>query len=159
MVPREEEVVDLVAVRARVAESFGRQGMMTTLGAELAHVAHGRVDIRMPYSAAFTQQDGFLHAAAVAAIADSACGYAALTVMRPGANVLTIEFKTNLLSPAGGASFVARGKVVRAGKTIVVATAEVFARAASGEGEKLIATMMATMIAVEPPSGQQLNPR
>lgn len=153
MAPGGGDPVDLEGARARVAESFGRQRLMTTLGADLAQVASGSVDIRMPFSADFTQQDGFLHAATVTAIADSACGYAALTVMRPGASVLTIEFKMNLLAPAAGAWFVARGKVVRAGKTIVVAASDVFAISEAGS-EKRVATMLATLIAVDPPAAE-----
>src|SRR5687767_5340888 len=91
----------------RVRASFARQGMMRTLGAELTLVERGRVDIRLPYSDAASQQHGYLHAAATAAIADSACGYAALTTMPEGSDVLTIEFKVNLLAPAAGEWFVA----------------------------------------------------
>lgn len=133
----------------RVRASFARQGMMRTLGAELALVERGRVDIRLPFTPAASQQHGYLHAAATAAIADSACGYAALTLMPPGSEVLTIEFKVNLLAPAAGAWFVASGRVVRSGRTIAVASAEVFAHHAEGETGKLVAMMTATMIRVE----------
>jgi uncharacterized protein (TIGR00369 family) len=133
----------------RVRASFARQGMMRTLGAELALVERGRVDIRMPFGPAASQQHGYLHAAATAAIADSACGYAALTLMPPGSDVLTIEFKVNLLAPAAGAWFVASGRVVRPGRTITVASAEVFAHQAEGSPGKLVAMMMATTIRVD----------
>jgi uncharacterized protein (TIGR00369 family) len=134
----------------RVRESFARQGMMRTLGAEIVLVERGRVDIRLPFSDAASQQHGFLHAAATAAIADSACGYAGLTTMPPGADVLTIEFKVNLLAPAAGAWFVASGRVVRPGRTVTVASAEVFAHGGEGGPGKLVAMMMATLICVDP---------
>jgi uncharacterized protein (TIGR00369 family) len=133
----------------RVRASFARQSMMRTLGAELVLVERGRVDIRMPFCAAAAQQNGYLHAAATAAIADSACGYASLTQMPPESEVLTIEFKINLLAPAAGAWFVASGRVVRPGRTITVASAEVFAHQGEGGAGKLIAIMMATTIRVD----------
>ncbi len=135
----------------RVRASFVRQGLMRTLGAELALVGRGRVDLRLPFCEAASQQHGYLHAAATAAIADSACGYAALTLMPPESEVLTVEFKVNLLAPAAGEWFLAAGRVARAGRTLSVATAEVFAHAGPGGEGKLVALMTATLIRVESP--------
>ena len=128
----------------KVRASFARQSFMTTLGAELVSVDHGSVEIRLPFSAALGQQDGFAHAGAITSILDSACGYAALSVARQGAEVLSVEFKVNLLAPAVGDTFIARAAVKRAGKTLCVCTGDAIA-IRSGE-EKLIATMLATMI-------------
>src|ERR1700674_4997902 len=102
----------------RVQRSFGRQRLMATLGATLERVSPGEVDIRLPFRDELTQQHGFLHAGAVTSVADSACGYAALTLMPPGAAVLTVEFKLNLLAPARGDAFVARARVRKAGRTV-----------------------------------------
>jgi uncharacterized protein (TIGR00369 family) len=132
--------------RERVAESFARQTIMTTLGATLVHVAPGEVDILLPFRADLCQQHGFLHAGVVTTIVDSACGFAALTLMPSGAAVLTIEFKSNFLAPAAGDSFVGRGRVVRAGRQITVVGGEVIARSASGE--KVVSLMQATMMTV-----------
>jgi uncharacterized protein (TIGR00369 family) len=123
-----------------VRESFAQQPFMTLLGGRLLHVAAGEVSIELPYRDDLVQQSGSLHAGVIAAIADTACGYAALTLMPAGSNVLSVEFKLNLLAPAQGASIVARARVVRAGRTLTTTTADVFA------GEILIATMLGTMI-------------
>jgi uncharacterized protein (TIGR00369 family) len=133
---------------ARVRESFAKQPMMQTLGARLAAVRKGEVEVELPYRADLTQQHGFLHAAAVTAIVDNACGYAALSMMPPGADVLSVEFKVNLLSPAVGEKFVAVGKVLRAGKTLSVCSGEVYAL--QGSSRKLIGAMQATMISSKP---------
>ena len=133
-------------VEERVRESFGRQGFMATLGAELVHVGDGEVDISLPFSERLVQQDGFLHAGVVAGAADSACGYAALTRMDAGAEVLTVEFKLNLLAPAAGERLVARGRVVRSGRTLTVCRGD--AVSVSEGREKHVATMTATLIAV-----------
>ena len=127
-------------------ESFARQTVMTTIGATLRRVAPGEVDIELPVGPAVAQQHGFVHAGIVATIADSACGYAALSLMDPGTAVLTAEFKINLLAPAAGERLVARGKVVRAGRTLSVATAEV--EAVSAAGAKVCAIMTATIMCV-----------
>jgi uncharacterized protein (TIGR00369 family) len=132
---------------ARVRDSFGRQRFMATLGAELGEVRPGAVTIRMPCGEAVTQQHGFVHAGALAAIADSACGYAALSLMPAAAGVLSIEFKVNMLSPAKGDAVEARGTVIRAGKTIMVCRADVYA--VTGSEEKLVAAMQGTMMVVE----------
>jgi uncharacterized protein (TIGR00369 family) len=132
--------------QARVTDSFARQTIMTTIGATLTHVAPGEVDIALPFRADLCQQHGFVHAGVVTTIVDSACGFAALTLMSPGAGVLTIEFKSNFLAPAAGDAFVARGRVVRAGRQITVVSGEVVAR--SRAGEKVVSLMQATMMAV-----------
>src|ERR1041384_7463218 len=99
----------------RIADSFQRQRLLSTLGASLLRVADGEVDIELRWSEAIQQQHGFIHAGAIATIADSACGYACLTRMPGGSAVLSIEFKINLLAPAVGTRFVARGRAGRGG--------------------------------------------
>ncbi|MBI2760009.1 MAG: PaaI family thioesterase [Chloroflexi bacterium] len=136
----------------RIAESFARQRLLATLGARLLRVADGEVDIELPWSEAIRQQHGFVHAGAIATIADSACGYACLTRMAEGSAVLSVEFKINLLSPAVGERFVARGRVVRVGRAVGVATAEVVALA-TAQPEAVVALMQATMMRVEPRNG------
>jgi uncharacterized protein (TIGR00369 family) len=118
---------------------------MATIGAELVHVAPGEVDIALPFSKQLTQQDGFLHAGVVAGAADSACGYAALTTMEPRAEVLTVEFKINLLAPAAGERLLVRGRVLRTGRTLTVCRAD--AVTISEGQEKHVATLTATLIA------------
>lgn len=131
---------------ARVAASFARQSFMTTLGATLGHVAPGEVEITMPVAAHLCQQHGFVHAGAVSSIADSACGYAALSLMAPGVGVLTAEFKINLVAPAAGERLLAKGRVLKAGRTLTLAMAEVFA--ITGDSSKLCAVMTATCMSV-----------
>lgn len=131
---------------ARIRSSFARQGLMRTLGATLGRIALGEVEIAMRPDPAVSQQHGFVHAGAVAAIADSAAGYAALSLMPADTGVLTAEFKINLVAPAAGDRIVARGRVVKAGRTLTLAQAEVFAESAGGE--KLIALLTATLMAV-----------
>jgi len=132
---------------ARVRASFARQGLMLTLGATLDHVAPGAVEISMRPHPAISQQHGFIHAGAVSAIADSAAGYAALTLMPPGRGVLTVEFKINLLAPAIGDRVVARARVIKVGRTLTLTQTDVLAES-DGE-EKLIAFLTATMMSVE----------
>ena len=129
---------------ARVRDSFARQTAMATIGAGIAHLAAGEVDLRMPYSAELAQQHGFIHAGIIAALADSACGYAAYTLMPPDAGVVSVEFKVNLMAPAAGEWFVTRARVKKAGRTLTVCNADVFALSAGAE--RLIATMQATMM-------------
>jgi len=138
------------AFERKVRDSFGRQAFMSTIGAEMISVGRGSVAIRFPFSSKLTQQNGYVHAGAVTSIMDSACGYAALTVAPEGADVLSVEFKVNLLAPGIGESFVARASVKRAGKRLAVCTADTFA-ARAGQ-ENLIATMLATMMNIEPHS-------
>ncbi len=134
------------AFDVRVRSSFAKQALMSTIGARVTRVAPGEVDVELPFRDNLTQQHGFLHAGVVAAIIDSACGYAALTLMPPDAAVLTSEYKVNLLSPAAGDAIIARGRVLKAGKTLTVTRGDAFALKA-GE-EKLVATMLATMMTV-----------
>lgn len=131
----------------RVRASFARQGLMSTLGAVLGKISRGAVEIELRPHAAISQQHGFVHAGAVSAIADSAAGYAALSLMPVGRGVLSTEFKINLLAPATGDRIVARGRVVKAGRTLTLAQSEVFAET-DGE-EKLIALLTATLMTVE----------
>ena len=132
----------------RVRASFERQAVMATLGATLAEVAPGRVMITMVHRPELTQQHGFLHAGIVATALDSACGYAAFSLMPPDAAVLTIEFKINLLSPARGPWFRFEGKVGKAGRTISVVDGRAWGAAEPGAEEKLVATMSATVMTV-----------
>jgi uncharacterized protein (TIGR00369 family) len=130
----------------RVRESFGRQRVMATIGARLARVAPGEVDLELPWREDLTQQHGFLHAGVVAAVLDSACGYAALSLMPADAAVLSVEIKVNLLAPASDGTLRVRGRVVRAGRTISVCTAD--AHLDAGGDERHVATMLATMMTV-----------
>ena len=131
---------------ARVRRSFARQRFMATLGATLDRVVPGEVAIAFGFRDDLTQQHGFLHAGVMTAIADSACGYAALSVMEPGAGVLAVEFKVNLLAPGRADRFVAVARVVRSGRTLTVCTCEVTAEEATGP--TTIALMQGTMMAV-----------
>ena len=132
--------------RQRVQDSFARQNAMRTLSATLANVDYGVVEIEMPFSAAFTQQHGFMHAGIISTALDSACGFAALTVMPEDAAVLTIEFKINLLSPGRGDRFLFRGEVTKPGNTIVVSDGRAFA--ISDGPAKMIASMTGTMMVI-----------
>jgi uncharacterized protein (TIGR00369 family) len=127
-----------------VRQSFERQRMMATLGASLVHLAPGEVDLEAPYAPEFGQQNGYWHAGAVASLADSANGYAALSLAPPDTDVLAVEFKINLLAPARGAAFLAQGRVLRPGRTLTVCLAEVFA--IEGPLRTAIATMLSTVI-------------
>jgi uncharacterized protein (TIGR00369 family) len=129
-----------------VRASFAAQQLMATIGARLTRVAAGEIEIRVPFRPDLTQQHGFLHAGVVTAALDSACGYAAFSLMPEGAGVLTVEFKTNLLAPARGQELIARGRVVRAGRTITVCQAE--ASMADDGAEQPVATMLATIMTV-----------
>ena len=124
---------------------------METIGAALTRVEPGIVEIALPYKTALTQQHGFLHAGIVATILDSACGYAAFSLMAADVAVLTVEYKINLMRPAQGDRFVARGRVLKAGRTLTVCAGDAYAIADSSE--KLIATMLATVAAVEQRDG------
>ena len=134
------------AYESRVRASFERQRFMSTIGARLSRVVPGEVDIDVAMRDDLVQQHGFLHAGVLASAADSACGYAALSLMPLDAAVLSIEFKINLLAPAAGDRIVARGRVLRAGKTITVCRGDVTAY--TGSTERLVATMVATMMSV-----------
>ena len=130
-------------IQERIATSFKTQGLMATLGAQLVSVADGEVQILLPFSERLSQQHGYLHAGAITSIADSACGYAALTKVLPGFEVVTAEFKINLMRPAIGERFLAIGKVQHSGKILTVCTGEV--RAISGDAFKVVAIMQATI--------------
>jgi len=133
----------------RVRASFARQAVMTTIGATLTEIAPGEVTIEIPFRPDLTQQHGFLHAGIVTSVMDSACGYAALSLMEPGAGVLSVEFKVNLLAPARGNRFRAVGRVVRAGRTVTVVSAELrVVDADADERGALVAIMTGTMMTV-----------
>jgi uncharacterized protein (TIGR00369 family) len=133
------------SIEKRVKDSFARQAAMATIGASITRVEQGEVTIELPFRSDLTQQHGFLHAGVVTMLVDTACGYAALTRMPASAAVLTVEFKVNLLSPAEGEKLIARGRVIKPGRTLTVCFGEVHAR--KDGKEKLVATMLATMIA------------
>jgi uncharacterized protein (TIGR00369 family) len=135
---------------ARVRRSFAAQAFMTTIGARLERIDPGEVVIALPFRRDLVQQHGFLHAGVVAAVADSACGYAALTLMEPEAAVLSVEFKVNLLAPARGDRFEAAARVIKSGRTLMICTAEVrAAQAGSGAGPgTMVAAMQGTMMSV-----------
>lgn len=139
------------AIEERIGASFAKQGLMATLGASLGGVAPGRVEITLIPGPAVSQQHGFVHAGAVSAIADSAAGYAGLSLMPPGRGVLTTEFKINLVAPAMGERIIARGEVVKSGRTLTLAQAKVFAQ--TGGQEKLVALLTATLMAIEGQEG------
>lgn len=134
-------------IETRIKNSFARQTAMTTIGASITSVESGMVTIELPFRSDLTQQHGFIHAGVITMVVDSACGYAALTLMPPTAAVLSVEYKVNFLSPAVGEKFTAQGRVLKPGRTLMVCLGEVHAHQ---KGEvKLIATMLATMIARE----------
>jgi uncharacterized protein (TIGR00369 family) len=132
-----------VELEERVRRAVAAQPFMQTLGVDVAHVAVGEVDLVLPFDERFTQQHGLLHAGAVAAVLDSACGYAAYSAADGEAEVLTVEYKIDLLEPAAGDRIVARGRVVRRGGRLTVCRGEAFT------GETLVATSSTTM-AVRP---------
>lgn len=125
---------------AAVRDSFERQAFLKSIGAVLVRVAPGEVELELPFRADLVQQTGMLHAGVVSALGDTACGYAALTLMPAGAEVWSVEFKINLLAPAFGRRFLAKGTVVRSGRTLSVCTAEI------ATDERVVATMMGTFI-------------
>ena len=141
---RAERTETTEAMLERVRGSFDRQGMMATLGVEVITVEPGRVELALRHDDRFTQHHGFLHAGAVASVLDTACGFAAYTVMPPEAAVLTATYTINLLAPAAGRRFVVTGEVVRAGRTLVVCRGEAFADGS----QRPFAVMQATMTAV-----------
>ena len=127
-----------------IKESFTTQTIMGLIGAELTRVEPGVIEITLPYRADLAQQHGYIHAGIITTIADSACGYAAYTLMPAGSDVLAVEFKVNLLRPAKGETFVARAEVIKSGRTLSVVRADVDAR--TGEQRELIAIMQGTMM-------------
>jgi uncharacterized protein (TIGR00369 family) len=131
---------------ARVRRNFANQQAMRTLGVSLARIEPGTLELQMPYDAKFSQQNGFLHAGTLSAALDTACGLASYTLMPAEADILTVEFKINLLAPARGQTFRFVGSVVKPGRTLVIAEGRAFA---NDDGrEKLIATMSATMMTI-----------
>jgi uncharacterized protein (TIGR00369 family) len=128
----------------RIRRSFARQGVMRLIGAELARVGPGAVDIMLPYRADLTQQHGYLHAGILSTIIDSAGGYAGYTLFPADSSVLTVEYKLNLLAPGEGDFFVAEGRVAKPGRTLCIVQGEVYAR--SGERRTLCALMQQTLI-------------
>jgi uncharacterized protein (TIGR00369 family) len=132
---------------SKVRDSFSRQLAMQSIGSSLDLVLPGEVHISIPYDPAYTQQNGFMHAGIISTLADSACGYAAFSMMPAGSDVVSVEFKINLLAPAVGERFIAKARVIRSGKTLTVVRAEVFAL--KGDDSKQIAEMQATMMCLE----------
>jgi uncharacterized protein (TIGR00369 family) len=138
----------------RIEESFARQGLMEHLGARITSLEAGRVEIRVPFRSELTQQHGFFHAGVTGSIADSACGYAAYTLMPADSSVLTVEYKINLMAPAEGEELIARGRVVRSGKTLKICEADVFVRKDGVETH--CALMLATVMCM---AGRSDHPR
>ena len=134
-----------LAFSDEIQQSFAKQTIMTLIGAELTRVEPGIIEITLPYRADLAQQHGYLHAGIVTTIADSACGYAAYSLMPPNSEVLSVEFKVNLLRPAKGETFSAVAEVVKTGKTLTVVRADVFGIDHEGQRE-MVATMLGTMI-------------
>lgn len=129
-----------------VAQSFAQQSIMSLIGAQLTRIEPGCVEITLPFRSDLTQQDGYIHAGVLATIADSACGYAAYSLMPAGSRVLSVEFKVNLLRPARGHFFIAQASVIKSGRILTVVKADV---SASVDGQReLIASMQGTMISV-----------
>lgn len=131
----------------QIQHSFAKQSIMRSLGATLGTIEPGIVEINLPYRKDLAQQHGYLHAGVITTIADSAAGYAAFSLMPPGSEVLSVEFKVNLVRPARGTHFLARAEVIKAGRTLTVVRSDVFGIAESGQKE-LVATMQGTMIRV-----------
>ena len=133
--------------RRVAAETFGRQQAMRTLGISIARLEAGEVDLAMAYSRDFTQQNGFVHAGVITAGLDTACGIAAFTLMPAGSDILTVEFKTNLLAPASGERFYFRATVVKPGRTLTICDASAYAE--RDGAEHLVATMTGTLMALQ----------
>jgi uncharacterized protein (TIGR00369 family) len=141
------DITDPGDFRQRIEKSFASQGAMQTIGAELSRVEHRMVEIELPFDAKLTQQHGILHAGVIAAALDTACTYAAYTVIEPQASILTIEFKVNLMSQGRGDRFLFRGEITKPGSNIIVADGRAYA---IGDGPaKLIASMTGTMMVVK----------
>jgi uncharacterized protein (TIGR00369 family) len=148
MAPTMKLLPDDPAFEQRTRDSFARQPAMATLGVRIEQVQPGRVALEMPHRDDLTQQHGFLHAGVVAAALDSACGYAAYTLMPAGAGVLTVEYKINLLAPARGPWLRFEGEVTKAGRTISVVDGRAWQFALGSDERKLVATMTATIMTV-----------
>jgi uncharacterized protein (TIGR00369 family) len=137
---------DQEAVETRIRQSFARQGAMETLGAELTRISPGVVEIELEYDRKLTQQHGFLHAGVISAALDTACSYAAYTVIEQDASLLTIEFKVNLMSPGRGERFLFRSEITKPGSNIIVADGRGYAL--TDGPAKLIASMTSTMMVI-----------
>ena len=131
----------------RVRTGFASQQVLQTLGIEISRLEPGEIELTMPYALAYTQQHRFMHAGIITTALDSACGYAAFSLMPADAEVLTVEFKTNLIAPAKGERFTFRARVVKPGRTLTVCDAQAFA-ATNGSEERLVATMTGTLMAL-----------
>jgi uncharacterized protein (TIGR00369 family) len=138
---------DLGEIEKRIRASFERQALMSLIGARLVSVGRGAVNIELDFRNDLTQQRGVLHAGVLTSILDSACGYAALTMMPEDADVVSVEFKVNLLRPADGDGFAAEGRVLKAGRTLTVVRGDAYA--SSAQGRTLVATMLATMMRIK----------
>lgn len=134
-------------IEQRIEESYAKQTAMKNIGAAITEIGQGTVTIELPFRPDLTQQHGFIHAGIVTMIVDTACGYAAFSLMPPTAAVLTVEYKVNFISPALGDKLIARGRVLKPGRTLMVCLGEV--HAVTDGKEKLVASMLATMIARE----------
>ena len=132
--------------QSAVRESFDRLTLMKTIGAVLERVSPGEVELMLPFRNDLTQHHGFVAAAVLTAVVDVACGYAAMTLMPPGSSVVTVEYKANFLAPAQGEKMIARGRVIRPGRTVTVCAGDVLA--VHGGHESLVATLLATMMRV-----------
>lgn len=141
MIPRNPDFAE------GIRDSFARQGLMTHLGARLTEVSAGQVTVELTHAPQLSQQVGWFHAGATTAALDSAAGYAALSLMPPGSDVVSVAFTVNLLTPGRGERLVARATVIRSGRTITVCRADAFA--VSGTSEVHCATMTATMMRVD----------
>jgi len=139
--------------RERVAAEFARQGFMRLLGARLVRVEPGACEIELAFRPDLTQHHGFFHAGVLTTLADNAAGFAAISLMPPGVSALSVEFKLNFLRPGRGVAAVARGTVVKPGRTLMVVRAEAYGRAADG-AEEHCATMLATMMRVAEGGGR-----
>jgi len=133
---------------ARTRADFTRQQVMQTMGITITALAAGKITLNLPFNTDFAQQHGFMHAGVISTALDSACGYAAFTLMEPQAEVLTVEFKTSFLAPAQGDRFECRAEVLKSGRTLMVSEARAYA--ISNNREKLVAAMSATLMAVYP---------
>jgi len=146
MKPKRDSATDAASFQ-HVRDSFARQGLMKHLGAELTGLTSGQCEIRVTHRPELTQQHGYFHAGVTASIADSASGYAAYSTMSADSSVLTVEYKINLVAPAEGDALIARGRVLRSGKTLKICAADVFV--AKGGEEILCATSLSTIMALD----------
>jgi uncharacterized protein (TIGR00369 family) len=145
-------MADAAIAAERVRESFARQGLMRAIGASLTDLAPGRCTIAVPFSDAVSQQQGFFHGGIIGAIADTAGGYAALSLLPPGSEVVTLEYKINFLRPAAGQRLVAEGSVLRAGRSVTVTRVDVFIEV---DGERRLCASLQQSIMQTPASDRR----